>query len=151
DRAELVMTNVPGNPDGPPRVIPVAADDLLFLALSPDAKRLAVVAGRAAPGQKPARWRVVVLNPDDGAVAGTAPEPARCAGACWTPDGKAVVYARSQSPAPADHAPGTAADACDLWLLDLEAKKETRLSRGGGFTSPSVTKNGDLFFLNRTA
>jgi hypothetical protein len=155
DRTELVSVNGAGAPVGLPRVIPLPADELQFLALSPDGKRLAVVAGIAARDQKPARWRVLVLNTDDGGVLCSSPEAARYAGACWTPDGKAIVYSRSQSPAPPDHAPGTAIDACDLWQFDPQTKQETRLSRGGGFASPSVTTDQDkgdqLFFLNRTA
>jgi tetratricopeptide (TPR) repeat protein len=73
---------------------------------------------------------------------------------CWTPDGKALVYARSPAPAPADHAADMPKDSCDLYLLDLATKKETRLSRGGGFTSPSMAKDDKdvvwLFFLSRT-
>jgi tetratricopeptide (TPR) repeat protein len=149
DRTELVLINGIDAPAANPRVLSVPADDLQFLALSPDGRRLAVVAGSAARDQKPARWRVVLLNTETGGVLCTSPEAARYAGVCWTTDGKAMIYARSLSPVPADHAPGTPPDACDLFQFDPETKKETRLSRGGGFTSPSVAKD-DLFFLNRT-
>jgi hypothetical protein len=149
DRSELVLLNGIDAPAGNPRVLPVPADDLQFLALSPDGRRLAVVAGSAARDQKPARWRVVLLNAETGGVLCTSPEAARYAGVCWTAGGKEMIYARSLSPAPADHVPGTPPHACDLFEFDPETKKETRLSRGGGFTSPSVAKD-DLFFLNRT-
>jgi tetratricopeptide (TPR) repeat protein len=115
-------------------------------ALSPDGQRVAIVSDR---GEKAGRWRVVLLT-----VVGNEPKPeavsppaARIDGVCWAPDGQSLVYARSQSPAPADHEPGTSKDACDLYQVDLATKKETRLSRGGGFTSPSLTDKGQLFFL----
>lgn len=119
-------------------------------ALSPDGKRLAIVCDE---NEGPARCHVFVfalegheLRP----VPPVSPGAARIEGVCWRPDGQALVYARSQSPAPADHAADMPKDACDLYLLDLATKKETRLSRGGGFTSPSLTKDGQLFFLART-
>jgi tetratricopeptide (TPR) repeat protein len=115
-------------------------------ALSPDGKRLAIVSDH---GEKPGRRRVFVLSLDgnEPKVEPVSPAADRIDGVCWTPQGKELVYARCLSPVPADHAPGMAKDACDLFLLDLESKKETRLSRGGGFTSPSVTKDGDLYVL----
>ncbi len=116
-------------------------------ALSPDGKRVAVVTRR---GKAPARRRVVVLNLDKGGQVAATTDAARYAGVCWTPDGNALVYARSQSPTPPDHAPGLPANSCDLFFFDLETKKETRLSRGGRFSSPSVAKE-DLFFVNPTA
>jgi hypothetical protein len=114
--------------------------------LSPDGKQLAIVSDR---GEKPGRRRVFVLPLDGNAAKAepVSPPADRIEGVCWTPEGKELIYARSQSPRPADHSPGTAKDACDLFLLDLATKKETRVSRGGGFTSPSVTKDGDLYYL----
>jgi tetratricopeptide (TPR) repeat protein len=130
-------------PDGPAR--------WRWPAVSPDGSRLAVISDR---GAKPGQWRVFLLplGGNEPKIEPVTPPAARVAGVCWTRDGKALVYARSQSPTPPDHAPGTPADACDLFLFDLETKKETRLSRGGGFTSPSVAKNKEgqeeLYFLN---
>ncbi len=116
-------------------------------ALSPDGRRLAIVSDR---GEKPGRWRVWLLSTENREKAEAVTPPAELyEGLCWAPDGKELVYARSTSPAPADHAPGMAKDACDLYALDIGTKQETRLSRGGGFTSPSVTKDGELYFLSR--
>src|SRR5262249_11777709 len=118
-------------------------------ASSPDGKQLAIISDRGAP---PGQWRVFVLSlkPRQPKPEPVSPPAARVEGVCWAPDGKALVYARSQTPTPPDHAPGMPKDSCDLFLLDLETKKETRLSRGGGFTSPSLTKEGTLYFLART-
>jgi tetratricopeptide (TPR) repeat protein len=116
-------------------------------ALSPDDSRLAIVSDRQ---DGPGRRRLFLLSLDNKEkIEPVSPPAKRYEGVCWTPDGKALVYARSESPAPADHAPGMAKDACDLYLLDLATKTETRLSRGGGFTSPSVTKDGHLYFVTR--
>jgi tetratricopeptide (TPR) repeat protein len=134
--------------DAVPKPFPVAASPACWHspALSPDGKLLALVSDFEA---EPGHWRVFMLTLE-GVVAPVSPPAARVEGVCVTPDGKALVYARSQSPAPPDHLAGTPRDACDLYLLDLETRKETRLSRGGGFTSPSVTKDGELFFLTET-
>jgi tetratricopeptide (TPR) repeat protein len=133
-----------------PALVPAGPARWHSPALSPDGKRLALVSDR---DQEPGRWRVFVLaldGPGPEPVRPVSPPAARVEGVCWAPDGKALVYARSESPPPADHLSGTPRDACDLYLLDLETKKETRLSRGGGFTSPSVTNDGELFFLAET-
>jgi tetratricopeptide (TPR) repeat protein len=115
-------------------------------ALSPDGQRLAIISDQ---GAEPGRWRVFVLSLEDAEPKAepVSPAAARVAGVCWTPDGKSLVYSHSLAPAPADHAPGMPKNSCDLFLLDLETKAETRLSRGGGFTSPIVTTAGDLYFL----
>jgi len=128
----------------------IREDELVTPALSPDGKRLALVEGKADPDKGARRWRAVVYNLENGTEVCSGPTAARYAGVCWTPDGKALVYARSQAPAPADHLPSMPKDACDLYRFDVETKKETRLSRGGGFTSPSVSKAGELFFLSQT-
>jgi tetratricopeptide (TPR) repeat protein len=137
-------------PPGADRVPQILiADDLARWdspALSPDGKRLAIVSDS---GEKSGRRRVFLfaLEGKQRKAEPVSPSADRIEGVCWTPDGKALVYARSQSSVPADHALGSPKDACDLFLLDLEARKETRLSRGGGFTSPSVTTDGKLFVL----
>jgi len=138
-----------GGAERPTVLVPAGLARWHSPALAPDGKRLAIVSDR---DEKPGRWRVFLLS-----LEGNEPKPepvsppaARVEGVCWAPDGKALVYARSLTTPPGDHAPGTPKDACDLFLLDLETKKETRLSRGGGFTSPSLTREGVLFFLART-
>src|SRR5262249_9583793 len=68
---------------------------------------------------------------------------------CWTPDGKGLVYARSQHPLPPETwTEGTAGmyRSLDLFLWDLEADRETRLSRGGGNHSPSMARDGGLHY-----
>jgi hypothetical protein len=148
--SDLTSVNILPPPGGDQRatvLVPAGPSRWHSPVLAPDGKHLAIVSDRDG---KPGEWRVFVLslegNPKPEAVS---PPASRVEGVGWAPDGKALVYARSLTAPPADHAPGMAKDACDLFLLDLETKKETRLSRGGGFTSPSVTRDGTLFFLAR--
>jgi hypothetical protein len=118
-------------------------------AVSPDRTRIAIISDH---DQKPGDWCVflVPLKGNNPVPEPVSPPAAQLEGVCWTFDGKGLVYARSQGSLPPDHAPGMPKDACDLFLLDLDTKKETRLSRGGGFASPSMAKDDTLFFLART-
>jgi hypothetical protein len=153
DVTELTVLDDMGQKHDSPGLMAVQGAEAQFFAVSPDAKRVAIVAADAP--RVPPRSRLIVLNPEQAGDVITSPDAARYAGVCWTSDGKALVYARSQVPAPPDHGPGMPEDACDLFLFDLDAKKETRLSRGGGYSWPSVTKDADgkegLYFVNRTA
>jgi tetratricopeptide (TPR) repeat protein len=56
----------------------------------------------------------------------------RFEGLCWTPDGKTIIYGAS-----------------DLFEIGIETGKESRLTQGGTYASPSVTQDGSLFFLNK--
>jgi tetratricopeptide (TPR) repeat protein len=150
DRTAVKVMPPPGAKAEPTVVSPAQPDRRDMPAVSPDGKRLAVVTDNH--GGK-LRWQVGVVHLDQ-ARAIDAPAPAqadRFEGLCWTPDSKGLIYARSHPSPPPDFAPGTPKDACDLCLLNLDTMEETRLSRGGGFSSPSVTKDGDLYFLMTTA
>jgi tetratricopeptide (TPR) repeat protein len=116
-------------------------------ALSPDGKRVAVVARRA---DQEAMVYIAVLSLDKEGIIAATPNAPGYAGVCWTADGNAVIYARREVPAPPGHTPAIPEESCDLYLFDLGTKVEMRLSRGGQFSSPS-TVNDDLFFLNRTS
>jgi tetratricopeptide (TPR) repeat protein len=121
-----------------------------MLTVSPDGKRLALVSDQGLEGRTPRRLRVFVMPIEGGKPEPVSPEAAVVGPVCWTPDGKGLVYARSQ-----DHAPpeGWALPSqglfrnLDLYQLHLETKRETRLSRGGGFSAPHVTRDGSLHFL----
>jgi hypothetical protein len=146
---DLTEVFVTGPEAGKRLLIPASPAQWHSPALAPDGKRVAIVSDQ---GEKPGQWRVFVLSLDGN---GAKPEPlsplaGRIEGVCWTPDGKSLLYARSQAGRPADRVSDTK-DVCDLFSFDLEARKETRLSRGGGLISPSMTKDGDLYFLTRTA
>jgi hypothetical protein len=124
---------------------------LLPLAVSSDGKRLALVSRRAPSPRQPGDVRLSLLD----LTAGAPGEPrglgrpcAALEAACWTEDGKALVYARSQQPLPPDCWEADVAgfySGFDLFRMDVETRQETRLSRGGGFGPPSLA-GADLFF-----
>ena len=76
----------------------IRPERLMTPALAPDGKRLALVEGKADPETGTRHWRTVVYNLENGAELCSSPKAARYAGVCWIPDGKALVYARSQVP-----------------------------------------------------
>jgi hypothetical protein len=119
-------------------------------ALSPDGKRVAVISLSMERDPQNRFSSIDVLSLDQDGLIATTPGAPRYAGVCWTADGKALIYARCEKPALADHTPGTPDESCDLYLFDLGTKVEMRLSRGGRFSSPSIA-NDDLFFINRTS
>jgi tetratricopeptide (TPR) repeat protein len=120
------------------------------LSPSPDGKRLALVSDRGHEGEQPRRWRVFVLDIESGKLTALTPPAATVGPVCWAPDGDALVYARSQEPLPLDawdSEPERRQQALDLFVWDLTTNQETRVSRGGGFWSPSVSADGTLFYL----
>jgi tetratricopeptide (TPR) repeat protein len=145
----------PANPGANRVLIPPGAADWHDPVVSPDGKRLAVVSNRGHEAAHPGRWRVWVLDLPGGEPKAVSPAAEQVEGLCWAPEGKSLLYARSQEPPPPDHLPGRRRGAfasCDLFELDPATGQETRLSRGGGFASPSVTlkdgpKDCDLCFL----
>jgi hypothetical protein len=136
-------------------LIPKSAASWTQPVLSPRGQRLAIVSDQTEE-EKRGGWRIFVI--DLPAAGGEPAEPrpvtapaAQVAGVCWRPDGKGLVYARSVEPAPPDHFEAGVPRVglyrgCDLFELDLETGRETRLSRGGGFYSPSMSEDGQLFF-----
>ncbi len=151
DLTELVAVDNTGVPIPHPGLgKTIRPGRIASLALSPDGKQLALEQGLPDGDKGTLRWRVVVSSMETGAEVCASPPSTRCAGVCWTPDSKVIIYARSQTPVPADHSPRLLKDSCNLYRFEVETKKETRLSRGGGFTSPSMTDKGELCFLSQT-
>jgi hypothetical protein len=124
-------------------------------AVSPDGKRLALVSDRGHEGEVPRRWRVFVQEMSGGEPVPLTP-PANAVGpVCWTADGKALVYARSQEPPPPEYWNDEHQGlhrTLDLFLWDFSTNRETRLSRGGSCYSPSLTQDGkSLFYVTWVA
>jgi tetratricopeptide (TPR) repeat protein len=156
DLAEIVI----GDCSVPPReprlqvVVPARALDYGCPAISGDGRRLTIWARRPSAGVNSGEARVLLFDltkpaaePETLDIPAThSPGPL-----CWTKDGKHLVYARVQHhPLPPDcwnDMPGSGPQPIDLFQWDLAAKTETRLSRGGGFASPSLDRDGNLFYL----
>jgi tetratricopeptide (TPR) repeat protein len=148
DQSEVVLANLLTQTEKV--IVPASPSSWSHLAISPDGSRLALVSDRVSAGGSQRGLRVFVLD-----LAGGEPKPltlpaSRVESVCWTNDGKALVYARTRDPAPADHweeEVSGAHRAMDLYQWNLETNRETRLSRGGGFFSPSVSQDDQLFYL----
>ncbi len=130
-------------------VVPAGPAQWLSPRVSPDGKKLAVVSDHGQAEGIAARWRVLALDLANGTMEAGSPADHIDGPIRWTPDGNSLVYARRIDPLPADcrDEDGGLDWAPDLCLLDLATRRETRLSRGGGFSSPSVAADGELFFL----
>jgi tetratricopeptide (TPR) repeat protein len=131
-------------------IVPVSSSRWQFLSISPDGKFLAAASNRGYENELPRRWRIFVVGIDGGEPEALTPPAARVGPISWTADGSALVYARSQDPSPPENWQAPLLDqhtAFDLYSFDIAAKKETRLSRGGGFFSQTVTENGNLYYL----
>jgi Tol biopolymer transport system component len=121
------------------------------LAVSPDGKRLALVSGHAPSFKQPNEVRLFLLGLTDAGPSEPKSLGRPCAtltAACWTEDGKSLVYARSQQPLPPDCWEANAVgfwNGLDLFRMEADTRQETRLSRGGGYGPPSLA-GGDLFF-----
>jgi hypothetical protein len=135
-------------------LVPANSAAWRYLSISPDGKQLALVSNQGLEGADTAKGRLFVMD-----LKGDEPRPltspaSNIGPVAWTPDGKALVYARSQEPTvPSDiwdDEPSPGHKTMDLFQWDLVANRETRLSRGGGFFSPSVSHDGDLFFVAMT-
>lgn len=162
DGSEVLISDGSNSPtieNTPPTVlIPASGSSWTELAVSPDGKRLALIGNRGFETETPPRFRVFVTEiPEKGPAGDPQPlsPPATAIGSlCWTTDGKGLIYARTQDAPPADildqTPPQPRYPRQDLFLWNLEKKEELRLSRGGGFSSPSVTTDGQLYFVNHT-
>jgi tetratricopeptide (TPR) repeat protein len=138
------------------RVLVRDSGPLQPLTVSPDGKRLALVSVQSPLLKQPAEAKLSLLDLTDPKAEPRrlGPVSATLTGVCWSDDGKALVYARSQQPLPPDcweSNPDGFWSNIDLFRVDLATREETRLSRGGGFGPPCLA-GGDLFFLQwRTA
>lgn len=131
-------------------VVPASRCVWRHLALNPEGTQVAGVSNRDDAGLAGPTWRVFDLDLASGALKPVSPAMEQLGPVCWTPDGKALVYARAQKPAPGDHweqGPASRFATLDLFHLDLSTGREVRLTRGGGFSSPNVTMHGQLYYL----
>jgi tetratricopeptide (TPR) repeat protein len=119
--------------------------DCNALAVSPNGSE--VVVAFNGPAQRAGAYGgLCVFGLGKNKVEFMGPEVAGIRQVAWTPDGTGLIYARKQDPVPLDCTSGPAED---LFQWDIAARKETRLSRGGGFRAPTVTDAGELFFLTQ--
>jgi hypothetical protein len=131
-------------------LVPASPSTWRYLAASPDGKRLALVSDRGHEGKPSHHLRVFVLDLAGGEPKPLTPPASQAGPVCWAADSQALIYARSQDPLPADyweHEPEGPNGALDLYQWDLATNQETRLSRGGGCFSPSMSSNADLYYL----
>ncbi len=126
---------------------------LRFPVVSPDGKQVAMWASGSPTADLPSdRFHLIRVSLEGGLLE-TIPLNAREPGPiCWTPDGKSLIYERRlEPPLPLDcladrPLPVPAAHA-NLFEYNLEKKEEARLTRGGGFASPSIDSQGHLYYL----
>jgi hypothetical protein len=101
-----------------------------WMTYAPDGKRLALVKNTGSAGEiwlsESAEAQFTKLDVPPGVQ-----RPL-----CWSPDGSLLIYCRNYRGA-----------AVDLFQWDLAAKQETRLSRGGNVSSPTITPDGAVFYL----
>lgn len=128
-------------------IVPAGAIAWKSLAISPDGKQLAAVGTTERSGKGEPLARVYLVPLAGGPPEAVTPLAHDYGVISWTPDGKSLLYSRSQDPAPPDTQDGPSGDTVDLFQWDIPGKSETRLTRGGGFSSPVVTPAGDLYYL----
>jgi tetratricopeptide (TPR) repeat protein len=114
--------------------------------VSPDGKTLAIWS-RTSEARLP-RFELLLIDLATLKVT-TGPGTLHPEAICWSGDGKYLVYGRGiEPPLPPDCLQPPLLERADgLFLWDIEKKAETRLSRGAGFFSPSLSRDGTLFFL----
>lgn len=122
------------------------------LAVSPGGGQLAVL--RQDDPDVPGRFasRINLVQMAGGELTPIGPTTDMAGPLAWTPDGTALVYTRHQYPLPPESWPDSDDEypsGSDLFQWHLAAERETRLSRGADFASPSVSSNGNLFFTSR--
>jgi hypothetical protein len=131
-------------------IVPRSKSTWRFLSISPDGTRIAMVSDRDHESEQPRQWRVFVAGMEGGEPQPLTSADVDAGPVGWTSDGSGLVYARSQHPLPAENWENENLDshtAVDLYFWDFGANRETRLSRGGGFFSPSVTESDELYYL----
>lgn len=119
-------------------------------AVSPDGRRLALISDSGHETALPRQWRVFVLDLAGGEPKPLTPPAPRAGSVCWTPDGKALVYDRSAAFPGDDNAFAGDGYRTSLFEADPATGRETRLTPGAGFSSPSVSRAGDLYCLVQT-
>jgi tetratricopeptide (TPR) repeat protein len=154
DRSELVKVDLQANQ----AQIVVPAGNYVYShpAVSPNGAWLAVWRHDHRQTAIPRKFQVVLIdlrNPGENQVETLGiPADINPGPLCWSLAGSALVYERGQeAPLPPDcfgeDAPRFVYRATSLFEWHLNSKEETRLSRGTGFSSPSVSGTGELFYL----
>ncbi len=118
-------------------------------AVSPEGKRLALVSDSGQETTLPQLWRVFVLDLAGGVPKPLSPPAPRVGSVCWAADGKTLVYDRAALVSGDDSLPGEGYRT-NLFELDAATGRETPLTHGGGFSSPSLGSGDDLFCLVQT-
>ncbi len=114
-------------------------------AVSPDGKRLALISDSGHEGELPSLWRVFLIDLAGGVPKPITPAVSLCRSLCWAPDGKTLVYDRSASANEENYSSDLYR--ANLFEMDPATGRESRLTVGGEFSSPSVTTAGELFCL----
>jgi WD40-like Beta Propeller Repeat len=126
-------------------LIPLASAVWRSPAVSPDGKRLALISDSGNEGMLPSLWRVFVIDLAGGEPKPLTPASSHAGSVCWAPDGKTLIYDRSAF-LNEENFQGEVYRT-NLFEVDAATGRESPLSVGGGFSSPSVSRAGDLFCL----
>ncbi len=149
DPTEVVV--VGPNADAHRVLVPVGRATWRDPAVSPDGKLLALVSDSGHEGEFSATWRLFVVPVAGGEPKPLTPAALHVGSPCWAPDGKAIVYERRARRAlEEDVLPGEGMQA-NLYEVDPTTGRDTRLTWGGGFSSPTVTRDGNLYCFFRSA
>jgi hypothetical protein len=120
------------------------------LVVSPDGKRLALVASQPeARKHYVTKNQVYVMDLGGGEPKPISPPTTQIGTVAWLPDGQGLIYSRGHETLPADfweEANPWIYPSLDLFHYDLQTKKETRLSRGGGFQCAGVGAKGTIYY-----
>jgi tetratricopeptide (TPR) repeat protein len=131
-------------------LVPASTASWRSLTVSPDGQKLALVSDLGNKEKRPTPVRVFLMDLIGGQPRPLTPPALNVSEVAWTPDSKGLVYGRSQDPLPPDYweeEDTRAQNTTDLFLWNLTTNQELRLSRGGGFFSPSLTNNERLNYL----
>lgn len=128
-------------------------DEWMPLAISPNGKWLVLSSTQGVDMKEFGHARLFLLSLPGAGPADPKPTGPVCASissASWELDSAAFLFARSQFPMPPDCYESEPAgfQPADLFRYDVDAGRETRLSRGGGFTAPSLDGDGNLLFIS---
>jgi tetratricopeptide (TPR) repeat protein len=149
DPTEVVCGDING--PKPARVLVRASNrNWTRLALSPDGKRLALIANQPhEKGYYGGRNRVYVMDLDGGEPTPITPAVMQIGNIAWRADGQGLIYSRGHEALPADYWKEENPwihQSLDLFHYDLQTMKETRLSRGGGFQCAGIDSQMVIYF-----
>jgi hypothetical protein len=149
DATEVVRGDLEGR--GAPEVlIATSHRNWTELVVSPDGKRLALIANqRDGKNLYTSTNQVFLTDLDRGEPTPITPPTAEIGNVAWLSDGQGLIYSRGHEVLPADYWEEEnpwSNRSLDLFHYDLRTKKETRLSRGGGFQCAGVDRQGTIFY-----